>query len=128
MIDNTTKKLVAKELSRAYRQGLSKEEIMGLLENKFPEWIKTESRALMIARTEMAIAFGEGGYQEALAQGCSEKMWNYYPNCCDRCRDNGNFGWVEIDFMYPSGIKITPEHPNCRCYMLYRKGSADNLY
>jgi uncharacterized protein with gpF-like domain len=78
--------------------------------------IFTESRAMMIANTEVANAQVRGNYQVWEKSGLVEKLtWTVSADePCDECEDNEN---VEVEFgtPFPSGDLYPPAHPSCRC-------------
>jgi len=78
-------------------------------------------RAKTIARTETAYAAMEGRYmgweagiQEGLIDNQSKKEWISEPDACKICKplDGMVVAW---DKPFPSGFKMAPAHPNCRC-------------
>lgn len=78
-------------------------------------------RARTIARTETAFAAMEGrfiGWESAIGEGLidndSKKEWIAEPDACDVCRplDGMVIPWNRE---FPSGFKMAPAHPNCRC-------------
>jgi hypothetical protein len=78
------------------------------------------ARATSIARTETAIALGEGQKGAAIAQGRDEKRWVTAGDVDDLCGDNESIGWISIADPFPGGVDTVPQHPGCRCVVRYR--------
>jgi HK97 family phage portal protein len=79
-------------------------------------------RARTIARTETAKALGQGQKTAAKSQGRSQKRWVSQGDVgvSELCALNANEGWISIDEIFPSGDETIPQHPNCRCTVIYR--------
>lgn len=79
-------------------------------------------RARLVARTETATALGQGQQQAAKSKGFSEKSWVTQGDALvvDVCKVNEAVGWISMSDPFPSGIDTIPQHPNCRCTVLYR--------
>lgn len=81
-----------------------------------------ESRAEMIARTEIMDAANEGlaqsweqAVEAGLLTGREKKVWISTSNCCDECEElDGEEVPLNEDF---SAGDDPPLHPNCRCTM-----------
>ena len=76
------------------------------------------SRAMTIARTEVAYAHVQGNLAGWLATGqVDQKRWIVGDGCCDACQDlDGVIVAMDEDFDYEDGpIDAPPAHPNCRC-------------
>ena len=77
-----------------------------------------ESRAKLIAHTEMARADGMGSYigwsETGLVAG---KEWLTAADdlVSDICRENGSAGVIALHEHFPSGDLVQPGHPECRC-------------
>lgn len=105
------------ELGRILGQGLAQglsaqqiaEQIRGLLTN--------QSRALMIAVTEMCRAVNAAAKQRWIRAGLLGKQWLSLNDTkvCPICRRNQDAGVVPINEPYPSGDDYPPAHPNERC-------------
>jgi SPP1 gp7 family putative phage head morphogenesis protein len=81
----------------------------------------SDSRALMIARTETAKADTEGAMRTYRESGVvQEKEWltahdDLVSEECAACEEAGVIG---LDETFPSGEAAPPNHPNCRCVIL----------
>jgi HK97 family phage portal protein len=88
------------------------------------------SRADMLARTETAIAYGQGTRRAALSQGRDEKHWVTQGDdavdggTAGPCVDNESQGWIKFGEMFSSGHDTIPSHPRCRCVVRYRTAEA----
>jgi hypothetical protein len=81
-------------------------------------------RAILIARTETAIAYEQGAriaMADRVAQGyVIEKAWLVNEPEDAPCIENGEAGWIPFAARFPSGAEVPPEHPNCECSSTYR--------
>lgn len=89
-----------------------------------------QSRARMIARTEIAFAMSEGTLEAARqleAAGLPmEKRWLTAPaNEEDPCTANERQDWIPISDSFQSGHMNPPEHPNCLCVLQTRMIRSD---
>ena len=83
----------------------------------------SKERAILVARTETAIAHGRGGHEAAINSGRDEKHWvTQGSNECAKCIANAADGWIERDGVFSSGVATIPAHPNCMCNVRYRHG------
>lgn len=82
----------------------------------------SKRRAVMVARTETATALGEGSFSAAKLQDRNEKSWISQGDgeVSDACFSNEAAGWIPIDDLFPTGLKTIPQHPNCRCTVIFR--------
>ena len=84
------------------------------------------ARATTVARTETAIAYGQGTRRSALSQGRDQKQWvTQGDDAVDGglggpCLDNESQGWIWMSEPFASGDDTIPSHPNCRCTVRYR--------
>lgn len=77
-----------------------------------------ESRALMIARTELAYAHVEGnveGWRQSGEVSGKRSLLGDLHDVPDECDDNANAGVVDFEDDFPSGDDFPPYHPNCVC-------------
>jgi HK97 family phage portal protein len=79
-------------------------------------------RARTIARTETAKALGQGQKTAAKSQGRSQKRWLSQGDgeVSSLCQLNSEQDWIPIDEPFISGDETIPQHPNCRCTVIYR--------
>jgi len=82
----------------------------------------SRERARMVARTETSTALGNGQKTAAKSQGRTQKRWISQGDVgvSELCAINAAEGWIPIDAIFPSGDETIPQHPNCRCTVLYR--------
>ena len=80
----------------------------------------SNARALMIARTEAAIAHNSGQLAAAIDSGVVEyKQWQVSDSeVCDDCEENDE-EIVAVGDTFSSGDDRPPLHPNCRCTLVY---------
>jgi SPP1 gp7 family putative phage head morphogenesis protein len=82
----------------------------------------SRERARTVARTETATALGSGQKSAAKSQGRSQKRWISQGDVgvSELCALNAAEDWIPIDEIFPSGNETIPQHPNCRCTVIYR--------
>lgn len=114
-----TRTRVAEVVSGAMEEGVGIQELRKRLKAD-PGF--SRERALRVARTETAIAQGQGGKAAAREQGRSEKRWLSQGDALvsEECRANEAELWIPLDDAFSSGVDVVPQHPNCRCSNLYR--------
>lgn len=84
----------------------------------------SDTRADMIARTELIGAHAQGNLEGWKASGVVEtKSWllgseHTEENCDGSCDDNAEDGAIPIDDDFSSGDDAPPAHPNCVCAMV----------
>ena len=81
----------------------------------------SKKRAILTARTETAIAHGQGSKAAAMLSGRDMKRWVTQGVGCDDCRDNEADGDIAIGESFTHGDTI-PAHPNCMCNVRYFHG------
>ena len=80
-------------------------------------------RADLVARTETAIAHGQGAREAGLSLDCNKKSWETQgATACDDCQANEDDGDIDIDDDFSSGESEIPAHPNCECQVRYFHG------
>ena len=106
-------------VSDSVRDGRSIGQTTTLIKNDF---LFSRDRAKVIARTETARALGHGQKGAAEQQGRDEKRWSTSGDelVSDECRSNEDIGWLPIGDPFPGGVDTVPQHPNCRCVVVYR--------
>lgn len=81
----------------------------------------SDSRADMIARTEVSTAQSKGNFSIWKESGLVEtKSWLLSADHTeeDECDDNADAGPIPIDELFPSGDECPPSHPNDFCILL----------
>ena len=77
-----------------------------------------EARALMIARTELAMAHVAGnvaGWKESGEVSHKRSLLGDNHDHLDECDENADAGAIPFDEDFPSGDAFPPYHPNCIC-------------
>ncbi|HUV73856.1 MAG TPA: phage minor head protein [Anaerolineae bacterium] len=75
----------------------------------------SKDRAALTARTETAIAHGQGSKQAAQLSGRDGKRWETQGVACSLCLGNEGDGDIGIDEVFSSGHDTIPAHPKCEC-------------
>ena len=125
-IAESTRDMIYKDVEGAISDGWSNQKLIdSVIENTG----FSKERAMMIARTETAIADTQGNkaaYLEAKGAGLDVK-WQWMTAGDDlvseECEMNDQ-AIAEIGEAFPSGATEPPQHPNCRCVCAPRVGSA----
>jgi Phage portal protein/Phage Mu protein F like protein len=114
-INETTREGLAALVTRAEEDGLSNDELAGLISDYSGF---DDARAELIARTETAFADMQGNLAGWSASGVVEgKRWIVGAGCCEDCQDmEGQAVALDESFDY-TGEEVDgpPAHPNCRC-------------
>lgn len=120
----TTRARVRVLVDQTLREG---ESLRTLKNNLRASFEFSPARAETVARTETAIAQGQGARQAARSQGRDEKRWTTAHdenvdggNPSGPCIENQRAGWISIDDAFPAGHETIPAHPRCRCDVQYR--------
>jgi len=120
-IMDTTRERVRIIISGGLREGQS---IQSMAKGIRDDFVFSKQRATVVARTETAIALGEGSKDAAIHQGRDEKRWITSGDdlVSDDCRMNETESekWIPIADPFASGVSTIPQHPNCRCNVRYR--------
>jgi len=114
-----TRRRVNEIVAQAIEQGDSLGTITKSLREDFAF---SKERASVVARTETSTAQGQGAQRAAMSQGLTEKSWITQGDALveAECEMNENVGWIQLSAIFPSGKDTIPQHPNCRCTVLYR--------
>ena len=98
------------------------ESLKTLSTNLKTDFAFSPERARTVARTETALALGQGQKEGAKSQGLTQKRWISQGDfdVSDLCAMNAEQGWISIDEVFSSGDDTIPQHPNCRCNVQYR--------
>lgn len=102
-------------------QDFTDAEIRDKAEREYQRLLK--DRRKVIAQTETSLAQGQGNNAIALAQDAKFKRWDTSGDSLvsDACQANEAQGWIPIDEAFSSGDMFEPNHPRCRCSVVYRK-------
>ena len=130
-ITDQTRDMIRNEVLRTFQEGIYPEDLAVTLEKS---GAFSESRANMIARTELAFANAEGNRKSIEATGLAGELekrstlssdHDAEKNPCD-CDENEEAGWIPYNEEYPNGDTMYPFHPNCFCSESYRQAGSDD--
>ena len=117
-ISEATRDFARSTVIQAFDEGLSLRQIRDALSQNVGF---TESRAMMVARTETAGALVQGNLATWRESGeVVGKQWvlGSEHEGDDDCNTNANAGEIGIDDTFPTGDDGPPAHPNCVCDVL----------
>ena len=126
-IADTTREAIRDSVVEALEEGTSYQDFMAELVDSYQF---SESRAEMIARTELATANVQGHVVIATEAGATGKVWllsndhDDSENC--NCSDNADEGEIPFDEDWSSGDDWPPAHPNCMCDWAATYGKSDD--
>jgi hypothetical protein len=116
-IDESTRDMLRRKIADGIAAGAMREDI---IDSIMDSDIFSESRATLIADTEVAMANGQGGlagYKEAKAAGVKlKKVWVCDSDPCPICEENENAGEIDVSDSFPSGDDAEIAHINCLCH------------
>jgi hypothetical protein len=96
--------------------------LKALQKNLQDDIVFSRDRAILTARTETAIAHGQGSHEAAVNSGRNMKRWITQGGGCDICEENAGDGDIGIEDDFSSGDATIPAHPNCECNVRYFTG------
>lgn len=105
----------------AWDAGGSFNQIVSAIQETFADF--SDSRAAMIAQTEVNDAYNSGRMATAIAAGFDQKAWDPDGEACEICLGNVDEGWIGIDEEFSSGDMAPTAHPNCDCSIDFQKGA-----
>lgn len=114
-VSHTTRQAVNVIVGDSISEGTSNAELAERLAGSFEF---SDSRALMIARTETALAETQGtltGYRESGV--VAGKAWSADGEACDVC-EGLDGEEVSLEGKFSDGSDGPPAHPNCRCVVV----------
>lgn len=132
-INETTRKQMHDLILRGRIEGWSYDKLAKEIRKRWREFAvgrpqeHIDSRAHLVAVTEIGNAYEEGSYQAALqTQGLGipmEKSWLTVGDerVCEICGGNEAEGWIPLLQEYPSGHLHPLGHPACRCTQMVRR-------
>lgn len=133
MVEDTTKAQIRSIIVKGQEAGQSWEQIARSLRDRFKEFAvgkpqaHVDSRAHLIAMTEIGEAYTEGnlqGAQELQDVGLQmEKSWSTVGDdrVSDGCLANAADGWIPLAQAFSSGHQRPLRFPGCRCDLLTRR-------
>lgn len=116
-IDETTRARIAQSIKTSIRLGEDHQQALKRLQAV----IADPERADMIAHTETVRAYAQGRAIYARQSGATGKYWSD-SNATDICADNAAQGVIPIDADFIGGAPNEPQHPNCKCIVVYVYG------
>ncbi len=105
----------------AWDAGGSFEQITRAIKDTFQDF--SDTRASMIAQTEVNDAYNQGRIYTAVNAGFDQKAWDPDGEACEICMANVDAEWIGIDEEFPSGDMAPTAHPNCDCSIDFQKGA-----
>ncbi len=108
-------------IAEAWDAGGSYNQIVAAIQSTFGDF--SDTRAGMIAQTEVNDAYNRGRLSIAIEAGFDQKAWDPDGEACPICLDNVDAGWIGIDDDFPSGDAAPTAHPNCDCSIDFQKGA-----
>jgi len=123
---NMARERCATIISEGLAEGQSLGQIARLIRDDFAF---SPGRAMSIAQTETATAWGWGSLRAVSAQGPTEKGWftQGTGDVCPICIENEAAGWIGIGDKFPSGDAHVPAHTRCRCNSITRVPPLANI-
>lgn len=117
-VTDSTRDMLRGTINDALTEGWSKKELTTELSNNYAF---SESRAEMIAHTELAMAHSYGRVDVAKEAGATKKKWllsaDHDPDEDCFCSDAADQEWIDIDdnFADDDDYDFPPGHPRCQC-------------
>ena len=112
-INQTTVDAIADTVANAIELQMSPADLSRDLQDLLTGW--TKDRADMVARTEMAAAFGDAAVSRLSDDGIEYMQLILSPGACPICEDIADDGPVRVSDGFAGGYDSSPIHPNCRC-------------
>lgn len=114
-IDNLTRNKLIKTIEQGKLDGMTTDELAAEINANFGDI--SESRSMMIARTETNQATSSADLAVAKENGGQLKAWVVAGQGGDECDDNEADGPIPLDQAFSTGDDAPPAHPNCECYL-----------
>jgi hypothetical protein len=109
-------------IATAWDAGGSYDQIVSAIQSTFEDF--SDTRAGLIAQTEVADGYNAGRRETALSLDFDEHAWETESgDPCPVCEANEAQGWIDIDEDFDSGDDAPTAHPNCLCVVNFRKSS-----
>lgn len=113
-IDETTAERMANAVAAELAGGGTYDDAVQAIKDTFQSM--KDSRAEMIAKTELADAYNQAMLSSAKESGDLLKTWNLDGEGCEEiCQPNAEDGAIGLDEDFSSGDDAPPAHPNCDC-------------
>jgi hypothetical protein len=115
-VDQTTRDRLRDAVAKAYQDGGSYDELVRTIKSTFRDF--SDTRADLIAQTELNAAYNQGGLELAREVNARWKRWNPLgSNVCPICRGNEAQGKLALDAAFQGGAASPPQHPRCQCVL-----------
>ena len=111
-IDETTRDGIKKLVAKSMDEGWSPQQLSDSLRD---DYLFSDVRAEMIARTETARADTQGNMELYREAGVVGKSWLSDEEGCEDCAANVADGVIGFEDTFSSGDDAPPAHPQCRC-------------
>lgn len=106
---DSTREFVRAQVAQALDEGWS---TARLKQEVLDGYAFSNSRALMISRSEVTNSYGAANRIAAKSAGMDQKGWLAADDSCDDCQENEDAGLIDIDEPYPSGDDAPGAHPS----------------
>jgi len=137
-IQETTRQYIHTTVRRGMREGWSYDRVAAALTERYAEFSiekpqkHIDTRAHLIAVTEVGDAYSEGGLRAAQAIQRAgvpmEKKWDTVGDgrVSAGCAANEHAGWIGVRAAFPSGHQRPLRFPGCRCDLLTRPAADED--
>lgn len=115
-LDRTSVDRLANAVADAWESGEGYGGAVKAVRSVFADF--SESRADMIAQTELSDAYSQSVLEFGEQAGAKFKSWENDIEPCVICILNAAAGKIPIDADFPDGSDATPGHPRCKCSTL----------
>lgn len=118
-ISETSKSRLRDAIAKAVDSGGTADDIVEAIQETMDDF--SDSRANIIAQTEVNSAYNFGRHELAAGAGMNEKAWiTESGDPCLECQANEAQGWIPIEFLFQSGDEFPTAHPMCYCSVDFR--------
>ena len=122
--NDTTVERLQDAIADAWDKGGSYDQVVSAIKETFQDF--SDTRAGLIAQTEVNEAYNFGRQETAKEWGADEKAWETESgNPCEICLANEDQGYIDFDEDFDSGDDAPPAHPNCQCTVNFRKTAGE---
>lgn len=118
-INDTTRNLIKSTVIEAVRDGLGVDQIQKKIDEMYLGFSRVRSR--LIAHNESAEGFSNGTFLAYKQSGLVDRVeWLTAKDTkvSKGCEKNEKAGPITLGSNFPSGHKVPPRHPRCRCSVL----------
>jgi phosphohistidine phosphatase len=119
-LTDRTKQRLRNAIVETIQKGGTSEDIVATIRETVDDF--SETRAQLIAQTEVNDAYSFGRDGLARSAGLEEKSWvTDSDNPCVVCLANEAEGWIPVEQSFSSGDSFPTAHPGCQCGCDYRR-------